>query len=148
MKNQYTTAQGKRVSMDTVRLANEDVIAVGNMKVNARGDQLGPGGVPLKDRQQSINEYYNLHTPVVNGTKRPPQARTPVPNPIPTDTVPMADLPPSLDPMIDEQDEMDVVVQPEMRGKLADAVAKAAVVNQELLKPLKQQIKDRGPSRI
>ncbi len=151
MKNQYTTAQGKRVSIQSVRLANEDVIAVGNMKVNARGDQLGPGGIPVKDRQQTINDYYNLHTPVVNGSKRPgPQQRTPVPNPVPTDTVPAPELPPALDPLIDEQDDLGVPeqAQPEMRGRLADAVAKAAVVNQELLKPLKQQIKDRGPSRI
>ena len=147
MKNQYTTAQGKRVSMDSLRLANEDTIAVGNMKVNARGDQLGPGGVPIKNRQQSVNEYYNLHTPVVSGATRPPQARTPVPNPVPSDTVPAPELPRSLDPTIEEQDEIEIS-QPEMRGKLADAVAKAAVVNQELLKPRKQQIKDRGPSRI
>jgi hypothetical protein len=57
--------------------------------------------------------------------------------------------PPSLDPLIDEQDAAPIEKpQVEMRGKLADAVAKAAVVNQELLKPLKQQIKDNGPTRI
>ena len=145
MKNQFTTAQGKRVSMDSLRLANEEVIAVGNMKVNARGDQLGPGGVPVKNRQQSVNEYYNLHTPVA-GAK--PKAGQVVQQPMPpSDTIPAPPLPPSLDPTIEEQDEVEIPPV-EMRGKLADAVAKAAVVNQELLKPLKQQIKDRGPSRI
>ena len=140
MKPTYTTAQGKRISMDSVRLANEEVIAVGNMKVNARGEQLGPGGVPVGSRQKAVNEYYNLHTPVVDGsrTPQPVQSRRVVEPP-----------PPSLDPLIDEQDAEPVEKpQVEMRGRLADAVAKAAVVNQELLKPLKQQIKDRGPSRI
>lgn len=145
MKNQYTTAQGKRVSMDSVRLANEDVIAVGNMKVNARGDQLGPGGVPVKNRQQSVNEYYNLHTPVAGARpKAGPQVRQPAD---PSDTIPAPPAPPALDPLIDEQDEVEIT-QPEMRGRLAGAVAKAAVVNQELLKPLRQQNRDKGPSRI
>lgn len=145
MKNQYTTAQGKRVSMDSLRLANEDTIAVGNMKVNARGDQLGPGGTPVKNRQQTVNEYYNLHTPVAGARpKAGPPANEYVP---PRDTIPAPPPPPSLDPMIEEQDEIDVAPQ-EMRGRLADAVAKATVVNQELLKPLKQQNRDRGPSRI
>lgn len=145
MKNQYTTAQGKRVSMDSLRLANEETIAVGNMKVNARGDQLGPGGVPVKNRQQTVNEYYNLHTPVAGAR---PKAGPPVNDYVqPSDTIPAPPPPPSLDPMIDEQDQIDVV-QPEMRGRLADAVAKSTVVNQELLKPLKQQNRDRGPSRI
>ena len=152
MKKVYTTAQGKQLSMDSVRLANETVIAVGNMKVNARGDQLGPGGVPEKSRQDVINEYYNLHTPVA-GVSRPgiaeetprPVRSAPVADPLPVDE-------PPADPVIAEQDEIEVVKpvaqRPEMRGKLADAVAKTAVVNQELLKPAKQQIKDNGPTRI
>jgi hypothetical protein len=146
MKSQYTTAQGKRVSMDSLRLANEDTIAVGNMKVNARGDQLGPGGVPVRTRQQTVNEYYNLHTPVAGARpKYAPQVAEPVQ---PMDTIPAPPPPPpALDPLIDEQDQIDVV-QPEMRGRLADAVARATVVNQELLKPLKQQNRDKGPSRI
>ena len=70
MKRIYTTANGKNMSMDSLRLANEDTIAVGNMKVNARGDQLGPGGVPIATRQQAVNQYYNLHTPIVDGSDR------------------------------------------------------------------------------
>lgn len=146
MTRVYTTAQGKQISMESLRLANEDTIAVGNMKVNARGDQLGPGGIPERSRQASVNEYYNLHTPVAGASDglRPNSGivedavQQPVPEPIP-----------SADPLIDEQDQMEVQrEQPRMRGNLADAVAKKAVVNQELMKPLKQQIKDRGPSRI
>ena len=40
----YKTARGKTIDMDKVKLANETVNAVGNMKVNARGDRLGVGG--------------------------------------------------------------------------------------------------------
>jgi hypothetical protein len=146
MKKLYTTAQGKQLSMDSVRLSNETVIAVGNMKVNARGDQLGPGGIPEKSKQDVINEYYNLHTPVA-GAHRPGIIED---RPAPVRIAPQAEPDPVADPLIAEQDEIEIVKPPqtEMRGKLADAVAKTAVVNQELLKPAKQQIKDTGPTRI
>jgi hypothetical protein len=41
MSNKYRTAHGKQLDIDKLRLVNEKTIAVGNMKVNARGDQLG-----------------------------------------------------------------------------------------------------------
>lgn len=63
-KPTYRTAQGKSISMDQVRLQNEHVIAVGNMKVNARGDVLGAGGVPVTTRQQGVAEYYSIHSPM------------------------------------------------------------------------------------
>jgi len=146
MKRTYTTAQGKSISIDSVRLANENVIAVGNMKVNAKGEQLGPGGVPETSRQQAVNDYYNLHTPVVGG-RAPAQKQRP--------QVEADPLPPSADPLIDEQDEIEIdktadttTEAPKMRGSLADSVAKTATVTQELLKTPKQKLKDNGPSRI
>ena len=48
MAAQHKSARGVAVDMDRLRLANETAIAVGNMKVNARGDQLGPGGKIVK----------------------------------------------------------------------------------------------------
>lgn len=140
MKKTYVSAQGKQISMDSIRMENESVIAVGNMKVNAKGEALGPGGVPEATRRKMVNDYYNLHTPVVadNPTARP-RADKPV----------EVELPPSADPLIDEQDAVEVVKEePKMRGSLADAVAKTAVVNQELLKTPKQAAKDQGPTRI
>ncbi len=56
---------GKHIDMDQIRLTNEEVIAVGNMKVNARGDELGPGGEITRSRNQVMNDYYKLNTPVV-----------------------------------------------------------------------------------
>lgn len=63
MKKTYRTALGKALDMDNLRLANEETIAVGNMKVNARGDELGPGGRISKTRNQVMDEYYRLNTP-------------------------------------------------------------------------------------
>jgi hypothetical protein len=63
MGNVYRTANGRQVDADGIRLANEHVIALGNLKVNARGDELGPGGRVVKTRDQVMKEYYALHTP-------------------------------------------------------------------------------------
>ena len=41
-KKVYKTMQGKILDMDPLRKRNELTPAVGNAKVNARGDELGP----------------------------------------------------------------------------------------------------------
>lgn len=66
MPRTYKTAQGLSLDMDSLRLNNEETIAVGNMKVNARGDQLGPGGRIVKNRNQVMDQHYKLHTPMVS----------------------------------------------------------------------------------
>ena len=43
-KRMYRTMQGRMIDIEKLRGANEDVRAVGNMNVNARGDILGPSG--------------------------------------------------------------------------------------------------------
>jgi len=68
MKKLYKTALGRTVDIDQLRLINEETIAVGNMKVNARGDELGPGGEILRSRNQVMNDYYKLNTPVVSSS--------------------------------------------------------------------------------
>jgi hypothetical protein len=54
----YRSLQGKMVDMDKLMRQNELVPAVGNAKVNARGDQLGPGGRIIKKREEIVAEYY------------------------------------------------------------------------------------------
>lgn len=54
----YKTAQGKIIDMDKLMRQNELVPAVGNAKVNARGDKLGPGGQIVKTREEIVAEYY------------------------------------------------------------------------------------------
>lgn len=76
MSKLYNTAQGKRVNIDNLLLQNEHVIAVGNQKVNARGDQLGPGGKIVKTRDQVMREYYALNTPVAEDITPNPQPAT------------------------------------------------------------------------
>lgn len=57
-KKLYQTASGKYIDMEALRMANETVIAVGNMNVNARGDIIGPGGKVVKTAAQVNKEFY------------------------------------------------------------------------------------------
>lgn len=60
-KKTYRTFQGKQIDMDTLRQRNELTPAVGNARVNARGDELGPGGKIIKKRDDVIRDYYEEH---------------------------------------------------------------------------------------
>lgn len=54
----YRTMQGKEIDMDALLQRNELMPAVGNARVNARGDELGPGGKIIKKREEVIAAYY------------------------------------------------------------------------------------------
>ena len=53
--------QGKEVDMDKLIRQHELMPAVGNARVNARGDELGPGGTILRKREDVIAEYYETN---------------------------------------------------------------------------------------
>jgi len=58
--NNHKSAAGKIVNMDKLVLENEEVVAIGNRNVNARGDELGARGVVVKPKGQVMKEYYDL----------------------------------------------------------------------------------------
>mgnify|MGYP001156972712 CR=1 FL=1 len=72
-RKQYRSAQGKMVDMDLLRQKNELTPAVGNAKVNARGDELGPGGKIIRTREQVLKDYYESNPGMPDETpeKRP-----------------------------------------------------------------------------
>ena len=55
---QRRTNQGQMIDMDALALKNEKEIALGNMKVTARGDKLGKGGKVIAERDQVARAYY------------------------------------------------------------------------------------------
>ena len=116
MKKTYRSAMGKPIDMDNIRLSNEDVIAVGNMKVNARGDELGFGGKVVKTRNQIMDEYYRLNTPEVTDSSTMALEEDPLP--VRTVTTPMVeDSVPQVAPETAE-------AAPRLRGNLANTIAK------------------------
>lgn len=54
----YTSMRGKEVDMEKMGLRFEKTPAVGNMRVNARGDEIGEGGKVVRTREQVLQEYY------------------------------------------------------------------------------------------
>lgn len=57
-KKVHRTANGKIIDMDLLRQQNELVPAVGNARVNARGDELGPGGKIVRKREDILADFY------------------------------------------------------------------------------------------
>ena len=61
-KDIYRTARGKTVDMGALRLHNERVRAVGNMKTNARGDQIDEQGRVINTKPEQVNKQYKKQT--------------------------------------------------------------------------------------
>jgi len=61
MKGGRRTAKGRIINIDDVIAASPHSTAVGNMRVNAQGDELGPGGEITKTREQRTRAYYKDH---------------------------------------------------------------------------------------
>jgi len=64
MGKQHRTINGKMLDMDKLALQHEETVAVGNMNINARGDELGPGGQILRTKAQRMQALHELHTMV------------------------------------------------------------------------------------
>jgi hypothetical protein len=129
MANNYRTAHGKTIDIDKLRLVNEDTIAVGNMKVNARGDQLGQGGKVVATRNEVMNQQYKIQGTVVGSSQAQPQVESVAPDGE------------SFEPVEEAKP-----LEPKLRGTLADSIAKQTTVEQTLLDP--NMHKPKGPARI
>lgn len=176
MAKVFRTAMGKQIDVDYLALKNEHVIAVGNMRVNARGDELGPGGKIVKTKDQIMKEYYALNTPVATdpmdnvqqpepkkATVAKPQQRAQadvIPEPIVEEVVfnpnsgleevdegPVA-LPVEQPPVEQVLATPEEPAAPALRGSMASAVAKPATVTQVELPSAAVKKKLAGISRI
>lgn len=73
----YKTMQGKEIDLDKLRIKNEMTLAVGNVKVNARGDELGPGGKIIKKREDVMTEYHTHADALPAKTVKPVKTSAP-----------------------------------------------------------------------
>jgi hypothetical protein len=62
----YKTMRGKIVDMEQLQQRNELTPAVGNARVNARGDELGPGGQIIRKKEDILKEYYENNSRVTS----------------------------------------------------------------------------------
>jgi hypothetical protein len=148
MSRIYKSAKGKMIDIDKVKLANENTIAVGNMKINARGDKLGAGGQVVAGRNQVMDQIYAV--PDAGFSPNDPKETIKQQEIMDNnkakelhDLVNSLSVPASsAEPAASEQS------TPQPRGALASSIAKTVSVEQKPLpKPIEQR-KAKGPSRI
>lgn len=127
----YRTANGKVVDLGALQLKNENVRAVGNMPVNARGDLLDSYDRPIQSRPQQVATQYrkqvtNVHDDGVVASKRARADNRPQVQPVADAApAPVAEAVPA--PVAEE-------AVAEESGGLAAAIARARKVKQEPLK--------------
>lgn len=72
------TYRGNNIDIERLRLENENAIAAGNGRMNARGDSLGKGGKIIKTVEQKTREQYaNPSTGVKHVSLKPPIQQKP-----------------------------------------------------------------------
>jgi len=73
-KEVYKSANGKIVDMGALRLKNEKVRAVGNMKVNARGDEINERDQIIRKKTEQSNNQYRRQTSANRPSSEIPEA--------------------------------------------------------------------------
>lgn len=128
----YTTANGKKINIDAIIAQNEDSIAIGNMRVNARGDELGPGGRIERTKEKIMADYYKLNTPIASDY-----------TPTPRETVKKDLVDDWIEPVIVDEEikPVEQISTKPLRGSLANSVAKTQP-------PKDPEPKKSGPTRI
>jgi len=71
----YKSAQGKLINMENLRLLHEKEAAVGNMGVNARGDQINRNGQVTRNKNQVIKDHYRQSDAIAQHAARKNQGR-------------------------------------------------------------------------
>lgn len=73
--SRHVTYRGVTIDMEALTRENEKSVAIGNMKVNAKGDQLGAGGTVTRTADQIARDNHRVQSAVVHtGLKGKPPA--------------------------------------------------------------------------
>lgn len=126
-KKVYRTAQGKLVDLGALQLQNEDVRAVGNMSVNARGDLIDGWNHPIEARNKQVGRQYDRQTSNVKDE----QVTT---RPVPKSSQPRTknvEIPKPPEDFNDDFDKSSTDTTAPVTGGLAAAIAKARKIQQE-----------------
>lgn len=121
MAKVHKSALGKSIDMAALRSKNEQVRAVGNMSVNARGDVIDSTGRVINDNNKRVNEHYmksvKPKTVLVN---RPVERTAPIPDETPVQSTivpPTVPIEPLTESELEfDQDDLDFV-RPDVETK-------------------------------
>jgi len=122
-QKKYRTAQGKMVDFGAMLTNNELTPALGNMNVNARGDEIQPDGTIVKSREEVMREYYKMNTTV------PEEA------PIPEGNVAAADNDVPVDDWADWEPKQEAPVEEASKPEQPKATNVARMVEENADKP-------------
>jgi hypothetical protein len=128
----YRTAQGKIVDLGALILQNEQVRAVGNMGVNARGDRIDSQGQSIDSRNQQMARQYNrqISSNVMDQPVGRASREVIADEPVVQEVAPVDEPAPVEDTSTDDSTDTS--------GGLAAAIAKARQIKQEPLKTPRQ----------
>jgi len=171
----YRTSSGQQVDFGALLLNNETVPALGNMNVNARGDEIDPAGNITKSREEIMREYNELNTMVPQDGAIPegtgleadddwqdwqPPVTTPEPAPVANMTVPTETVTASVEEPVVEApvgtnvgqqiaDQAEAEAPKTPTGGLAAAVAAAKKPDSNVQQSAQEQLKQNpGVRRI
>ena len=68
---QHRSMRGKLIDMNLLQKKNELTPAIGNARMNARGDEIGKGGKIVRKREDIVKEYYSQQDSVKDASGRP-----------------------------------------------------------------------------
>jgi hypothetical protein len=142
----YRTAQGKQVDLGALQLQNENVRAVGNMNVNARGDLLDSWNRPIDKKTTSVLKNYDRQisnvtdTPV---TKNPSPTNPAVPSSAATKPKDPTKTTKTSKPDNPETSAKSPLVDNPSEGGLAAAMAKARVIRENPIMSHRDMVKKR-----
>lgn len=155
----YRTAKGQTLDIGSLLLQNENTRAVGNMKVNARGDKINSENKTIKGRNEQMTQHYKKtynktvqDQPVYKNTKEAEQALKEL---TPAKQVEEAPIASAVDDAAEVMAKAEPIVNEEPKPQkvptsgLAGAIAKARSVEQEEEKTARQIEQDKsGVKRI
>jgi hypothetical protein len=140
-KKQYRSAMGKTVDMGSLLLQNENVRAVGNMGVNARGDVINSNNRVIEKKSRQVQRHNRRttnvsSTPVATSTAALKKSQTQELSPVVSEDT-FTDLPDDND-VIAETVAVSSTPDSPILGGLAGAIARSRTVQQELEKTPRQ----------
>jgi hypothetical protein len=138
-KRVYRTAQGKMVDLGALQLRNENVRAVGNMNVNARGDLIDSQDQAIDSRNKQVARQYRRQTSNVSNTPVAGKKSQPASVNIPRAPENFEDDF-TRESVSQSQTAESEITEP--IGGLAAAIARARQVKQDPLKPAKEAARD------
>lgn len=142
----YKSAMGKPVDLGALLLQNENVRAVGNMDVNARGDLIDGKNRVIDQKNKQVQRQYKKQTKSTNvSASAVPTSNLAVRRSTQLEQTPdetFSDLPlASTNETVASESESETQLQnkSEIKGGLAGAIARSRLIKQEQEKTLRQR---------